>query len=134
MALNPSLCFNCQFFGCSSCSSSHDSLPMPLPSLLQRLPPCHFYWLNALSLQHSFCVIHFDSHATAASTIHPLWSSLARMRHCPLCREKSDMLFFVLVLADWAGEETTLLEGVLPKGRVIVIREGNEASALMMSI
>ena len=107
---------------------------MPLPSLLQRLPPCHFYWLNALSLQHSFCVIHFDSHATAASTIHPLWSCLARMRHCPLCREKSDMLFFVLVLADWAGEETTLLEGVLPKGRVIVIREGNEASALMMSI
>ena len=40
----------------------------------------------------------------------------------------------MLIPVDWAGKEMVLLEGVLPKGRVIVIREGNEASALMMSI
>ena len=129
IALNPSQCFSCQFFSCSSCCPAQPT-PSPLSPHLQQLPACHVYWLHPLSFPSSFCVIHFLDSPSPTPT-HPLWSALACMKHCTHCKQCSQSLqcqkdggLVCLVYAPKrlvTEEAMEALKGVLPTDRVVVV-------------
>lgn len=134
IALNPSQCFRCQLFSCSSCCPALPT-PPPLSPHLQRLPPCHFYWLHSLSFSTSFCVIHFLN-APAADSTHSLWSAIASMARCSHCSpnaqisqgsqdtEDSDVVCLVFAPKRRVTEEALeALRAVLPTARVVVVSD-----------
>ena len=93
------------------------------------LPPCHFYWLHALSFSTSFCVIHFLD-APATDSTHSLWSAIASMARCSHCspnvqdREDSNMVCLVFAPKRRVTEEALeALRAVLPTARVVVVND-----------
>lgn len=94
--LSETICFYCQLFHCTHCTSKSPVFPIPIPSSLLILPKYHFYWFQSRNPSFpSFCVIHFFEEQQTEP--HSILQSFLQMQSCSSCKHSLKPLLFAYI-------------------------------------